>query len=130
MTPLKHAWLRWLGVLPVAIIAYLIAYNLLRLLSLLGNLLEGNSPNGWYNLYIVPVIAAGVAGYAYINSGVSIAPLYKKETGLILVVLMALITGAALLIELGHTRIMGILELSASLVGTVIGYFSSNEEGH
>ncbi len=128
MTTVKYAWLRWIGVLPIAIAAYLIAYNLLRLLSLLNVLFEGKSPDGWYNLYIIPIIAAGAAGYAFVSSGVFTAPYHKKHTGLVLLIVITLLIGGALFVVLSKARVMSIIEVVASLVGAVIGFFAIEEE--
>lgn len=128
MNNTKYYWLRWIGVLPASIIAYLIAYNVLRLLSILSSLFEGRSQDGWYNLYIVPVVASAVAGYVFVSWGVFMAPIHKKHTGIGLLILMTLLIGGAIFIELTQTRVRGIVELIASLVGTIVGYFSIEED--
>lgn len=123
----KYNWLRWIAVLPAAILSYLIAYNLLRLLNLFNNLFDGRSNEGWYSLYIIPVIAAGAAGYCFVAWGSFVAPSHRKHTGIILLILIALLTGGALLVEISKTRAMGIIELVGSIVGAVIAYFSIEE---
>ena len=123
MNSTKYYWLRWIGVLPASIIAYLIAYNLLNLLALFNKYFYGMSNDGWYALYIVPVIASGMAGYAFIFFGAFMAPYYKKYVGITLLILLALLTGGAILIEIGHPRIMGVIELTTSMIGALISYF-------
>ena len=123
----RHTWLRWIAVLPISATAYIASYFLLRLLSIVQMLF--NSDGGtWYIKYVVPILASGFSGYAYILAGSSMAPNFKKNTALSLLLLMTLVIGAAIFSSILLKKYMGVIEGVGTVVGMMICFFELKEK--
>ena len=126
----RLSWLRWIGVLPCSVIAYFIAYNLIRLFNWIETIIGIDKDDvWWFNNFTGPALATGVAGYAFVKAGVSLAPTHKKDASLILLILLALLSGIGIFVSIINKRYMpGILECVAQLIGTVIAFKEIEKE--
>ena len=88
--------LKWIGVLPIAILALILSNALWRILHGLtaSRYIE---PDSWLNIIFVEVMSAALSSAAFIYAGTWIAPKYKKETALILLIILSMLFGALLL---------------------------------
>lgn len=116
--------LRWVSVLPAAVIAYLLSYWLLLILNWLSVRLyfSSDSDGGWMSLYVWPVIAYGVAGYYFVSFGSYAAPSNKNTVKLILMILATLISGASLVWLIRMQQYGEIVGAIAQIVGAVIAF--------
>ena len=121
--------LRWVGILPVACIVYVVGYFLLMAINWLTVkfYIDSDGDGGWMNLYVWPVIATGAAGYYFVIAGAMLAPNNKKSVALILLIIICVLSGAAFL-GVAITRSYSVIFAGiAQIVGAIIAY-QSNEE--
>jgi hypothetical protein len=130
MKTTKYDWLKWIGVLPFALVVSIATTIVLRLLVFLQTFF-GRDVNDLniFTEYITPIISSGAGGYAYILAGTFLAPNHKKNTGVILIIVYALLIGAALMVQIVERKYFGIIESVASLVGILIAFFEIKEDG-
>lgn len=59
----KYYWLRWIGVLPAAILSYVLGYAVLIIMNWLSVKIHirSDGDGGWMSVYVWPIIATGVA---------------------------------------------------------------------
>lgn len=125
----NYKWLRWIAVLPSAILGYLLVYGLLKLVVLLSLWLNVNSKNApflWE--YTLPAIASGFGSYFFIYFGAWVAPSFKKTTSLILLIIMSLAMGISVLALIKEFNIALLLEIIGNLIGIVVGYKKNENE--
>lgn len=115
--------LRWLTVLPCAIIASCVAYLFFKYAQTF--FVDENSK---YAIYVVPVVASLISGVALVYAGVWCAPDFKKQTALVLLVLYCLIMGYGTVLKMIDREYLDFARYVASIVGVVIGYVVPNEE--
>lgn len=118
---------RWAAVLPCAVIASLLTHIVLfwannmalRLMSI------GDGLMGRCLRLIVPALFVGIV---FVGVGVAVAPKKRKQVGIVLAVLVALICGFSIAVSLMSRDAVGdsILSGIATIVGAV--YFSFNNE--
>jgi hypothetical protein len=86
--------LKWIGVLPVAIIALIVSNALWRILHGItsSSYIE---PDSWMNIILVEVMSAGISSASFIYAGTWLAPKYKKETALVLFIILIMTVGAS-----------------------------------
>ena len=120
----KLNWLRWVGVLPCSILAYLLAYALIKLFNWFQTLFGVDKDDAaWFNNIAGPAFASGMAGYVFVVVGTYLAPMYKKNTGLILMILLALLSGVGIFAAIINKHyVTSIIESVAQLVGAVVAY--------
>jgi hypothetical protein len=92
MNNTKLNWIKWIGVIPAAFGAYALSLLVVALISLLNHTDDKFSLMFWFQK-IVPIVANAVGGYYFIIVGTTVAPNYKKITGLILLLIIVLISG-------------------------------------
>ena len=76
--------LRWIFVLPAAIIGALLAFFFIRLIHLLGDASN-------FKFIINEVISAMVFGGAFVYSAVYVAPRYKTKVGIVFAILLSFV---------------------------------------
>lgn len=117
-------WLRWIAVLPAAVIGYFLGYAVMKLTSLLRIWFEADREGNFFETYGVPVIAGGVAGYALVMAGTLISPAHNKIVALILLLISTCAVGIG--IFLLSARLFSwphLLEIIGQITGSVIAYF-------
>lgn len=123
----RTAWVRWVGVLPVALISLILSEFLFRLMYWVSSRFSGDW-TGWMQDYIAPVISSGVGGYFYIIVGTTIAPYYKKYTGLILMLLLTAFTGILIFASAFAGKYLNMIQFISVLVGMIIAYIEIDEK--
>lgn len=116
------AWLRWLGVLPISIIVYLLAYALMKVFGLVSAYFGPGDDFEWVFNYSVPVFATGAAGYYYLKSGIIIAPNHKKQVAITLIVIMVLFMIFSILLAVSLKHWKTLLEVAGTIIGLVLSY--------
>lgn len=121
---------RWIGVLPAACVAYVLAYFLLMLINWISVkfYISSDGDGGWMNIYVFPIIASGAAGFYFVILGSLVAPLYHKQVRLVLLILICLVSGFILfsLLYFKDNYIM-IFHSISQIVGAVIAYNQDDE---
>lgn len=130
----KSSWLRWLGLLPIAVIAYLIVSPLVKtigdLIQMWNEIDNMDRPTRFGDLitrYIVTFVAGVLSSEIFIYVGVFIAPKFKKQTAFVFMILMLLI--AVVGIYLGYLgydpnprQYSAMAENIGILLGAIHGY--------
>jgi hypothetical protein len=126
----KWYWLRWIGILPLACLAYILGYLLLILMNWLSIKFysDSNGDGGWISLYVWPVTAIGAASYYFVFLGTHIAPNNKKTVALILLIILCMVSGAAVM-GIFITRNWSIVFAAiAQIVGGAIAYHNDGND--
>lgn len=94
----NYVWLKWLGILPCAVIAYLLTYFIggfvFSFLEAVFSILPFSNPYGydedpdWNNGGFAEVLQAVFSCVAYLEIGQKISPSYKKIVSLILLIIV------------------------------------------
>jgi uncharacterized membrane protein len=114
--------LKWVGVLPISVLAMVLASIIWNLLFKLSTLLYF-ADESWISLIFSEIMSSLVGVAAFIYSGVTVAPSHKKETALVLTVLISLFCGASLLfINLISREYFHNLSVISVLIGAVVCY--------
>lgn len=121
--------LRWIGVLPVACLVYVLGYFVLMGINWLTVkfYIDTDGDGGWMNIYLWPIIATGVAGFYFVTAGSLLAPNNRKSVALVLMILICVLSGAAFL-GVAITRSYSVIFAGiAQIVGAIISYQSFDE---
>lgn len=115
--------IRWIGVLPCAIIACALAY-------LLANICQSfyADEKSKYAIYVIPVASSLVSGLAFLYSGVITAPAYRKYVALILMVLLCVSSVIGGVLNVVDGEYFKLFKAIAALVGVVLAYFMFQDE--
>lgn len=115
--------LKWIAVLPASVLALILANLVWRLLHSL-TASSYIDPTSLLNLIFVDIMSSAIASAAFVYAGAFIAPNYKKETALVLTVIISLISGASLLIvNVMTAEYYSNIGIIAGIVGAVVCYF-------
>jgi hypothetical protein len=122
--------LRWVIVLPAAVVAYLISYAAMKGIAHFILLIPQGNSSTWIHDYSLPLIASIVSGYCYIYGGVWVAPRHKLKTATrLLIIGMLYLLFALFTVVRTHHWITAI-----EIVGNIIGMFGARykvkEEQH
>lgn len=115
--------IRWIGVLPIFVVAYFIVY----LIVYLGQRFYAD-PDSWAIKYFVPIFGSLMAGMFSIVYAAKVAPSYKKYVAAILLGLMLMASGLLIYFSIYNEKYVNTLGIVASLVGNIIGFFICKEE--
>lgn len=115
--------LRWIGILPCAVAAYLIVYYIVYYVQRFYS-----DANSWNMVYVTPIIASMGGGLAFMVYGVKVTPFHRNAVALILFVLILLIDGAAMFLSLHNKEYLEIISVVASVIGSIIGYILCKDE--
>jgi len=122
----KLDWLKWVGVIPAAFGAYALSLLVVALMNWLNHTDDKFSLMFWIQK-IVPIIANAVGGYYYIVAGTTVAPSYKKITGLILLIILVLISGVLIyLLLIGKEYFKAIMSV-AMIVSATFAYIEVDD---
>jgi hypothetical protein len=123
---MKYNWLRWVGVLPLSIGAYALSLLVVGLMEWFNHTEDKWSLWYWVQI-IVPIIANAVGGYYYIIAGTSLAPKFKKQTGLILLIILVLFAGVAIFLCVVSKEYFKILMNVASITAAAFALHEVEE---
>lgn len=123
----KWYWLRWVLVLPVALLANILTGLFFNLLVSLSNWYIGGSESSPH-IYIGKCVAGAIGGYWCISYGTLTAPTHRKQTALILMVIFILITGMAILSQIQQKNWGDLFITIISIGGIVSGYLTVEKE--
>ncbi len=114
--------IRWVALLPVATISLVIAY----LLFLWGDgvAMGYHGMPGWVNKYVIPVFSAGFGGVVYMWVVVCMAPKYKQEVAIVMLVLLSMAVSLTLFVGIYYESYLGAIQAAAVVVSAVVAFFS------
>jgi len=112
--------LRWVAVLPAALLAACLAYALIKLLNGGFAAFDPQYSSSFYFI-LLEIGCNYVNGFAFVFVGVYVAPSHKKQVALALAVIGILIVGSSLIIQLqdGQWRLVEILSRLACGAGLI-----------
>lgn len=112
----KLNWLRWILVLPSALLA---SYIPTIFTGILNNYYE---PSQWMIDYLEGPVGSFVAPIFYVTIGSYMAPKFKKNTALGLIVLFLLLIGVFIFFAFVKKEYLEIFLAMMAILGSVIGY--------
>ena len=114
--------LKWIAVLPATVLALILANLIWRLLHSI-TASRYIDPDSCLNLIFVDIMSSAIATAAFVYAGAFIAPNYKKETALILTILISMISGASLfIVNVMTAEYFSNIGIVAGIVGAVACY--------
>ena len=81
--------LKWIAVLPSSIITLFLANAIWRVLHSMTTI-QFLDPDSWLNLIIVEFMSSLISAASFVYVGALIAPSYKKETAIVLTILIGM----------------------------------------
>ena len=111
--------LRWIGVLPCALLASLSAYLLMFLFSRLSL-----NTDSWLIVYILPLICSYISGFAFMTVGILLAPSYTRIVALILTVTLLVILRTGIMPVFPSKEYLEFTQFVITVAGSTIAYFS------
>lgn len=115
--------LKWIAILPASVLALILTNLIWRLLHSLtaSRYIDQDS---WLNLIFVDIMSSAISAAAFVYSGAFIAPDYKKETALVLTILISMISGASLfIVNVMTAEYFSNIGILAGIVGAIVCYF-------
>jgi hypothetical protein len=110
--------LRWIAVLPAAVVAGVVAGSLVIAVDRWGMTMQGLNPGSFFNLLVVNALSGAATGAAWVYAGVKVAPTHKTPVAFILAVLSILGAGFTLFLALAMSRGWAIYSTVWWTVGT------------
>lgn len=123
----SYYWLRWILVLPFAVLALVLGEALINLFNYINVWFFGWKDNSPYVL-VANVIAAGCGGFYFIGAGSMAAPMHKRTTGLILLVLLVAAFGFVVFISIQSKNWKALILAVASIIGAIAAYKNVENE--
>ena len=111
--------LRWIGILPCALLALSLSYLLISLF----NRLSVNT-DSWILVYILPLIGAYISGFAYMTVGILVAPSRIRTVALILSGILLIILGSGIASAISSKQYFELIKYASTVIGSNIAYFS------
>lgn len=111
--------LRWIGVLPCAFLALLLAYLLMFIFSQFPF-----NAGSWMMVYILPVICAYISGFAYMTVGILVAPSYTRIVAIILSAILLIILRIEIMPVFSSKEYLDPIRDITTVAGSTIAYFS------
>ena len=129
MNNTKYDWLKWIGILPVSIFTYAVSFYVINLINSITSFFwDGDKFSMFYLLqYLIPLVANCFGAYFYIISGSSLAPNYKKKTGLILFILLLIITLFGIIMSIIRKEYSDLLLAIGTIISSFYAFKSINE---
>lgn len=112
----KLNWLRWILVLPTALLA---SYIPTLFIGLINGFYE---PAQWFIDYIEGIPSTFISLIFYVMTGTYLAPQFKINTALILMILFMLFAGISIFLALGNKEYPKILFTIIAILGCINGY--------
>ena len=124
--------LRWIAVLPAAVVAAALGYILAMLFNMLMEFVYSliGTGNSWWLQILRSVISDTIFGAAFVWGGVFAAPAYKKITAVALLVMLGIIIGIMIALSLvtGSWIEISIAAILALAGGGIICYQTSDKK--
>ena len=115
--------LRWIAVLPSAALSSQIVYLFIDYAQSFYA-----DETSKYVIYVLPIISSLGSGVSLISAAVWTAPNYKKQTNFVILILVCLVMGFGIFMKLIEREYLEFSKDIAAVIGTIIGYFVSQEE--
>lgn len=128
------AILKWMGAIPIAVVAYVVARLLYILVNWLGNIFGADRifiPGSLGDRIVQNVIIEAIGGVAFVYFGSAIAPKYRGYTAIGLTGLLVLISGASLLaifMQEQYSSILGVISMNVASIITCIRVYNEEKE--
>ncbi len=115
--------LKWIAVLPGSLLAFILANFIWRLLHSI-TASRYIDPDSWLNIIFVDIMSSAISAAAFVYAGAYIAPNHKKETALILTILISMISGASLfIVNVMTAEYFSNIGIVAGIIGAIVCYF-------
>lgn len=111
--------LRWIGILPCALLASLSGYFLIFLFSRLSL-----STDSWLTGYILPLICFYISGFAFMTVGILLAPSQTRLVALLLTAMLLIILRIGIIPVLSSKIYPEFTQYVVTVVGSTFAYFS------
>lgn len=119
----KWYWLRWIGIIPSAIVMSCIVYLIILYINRFYS-----DPESWNMLYVAPLIASFGSGVGFIGAAKYIAPSYKDRVSIMLLMLILVCTGFELFLVIENQDYFHFSKYVLSALGAILGHFIYKEE--
>jgi hypothetical protein len=117
--------LKWIGVLPIAIISWIIVYGIINLMYRILSPVE-------FTQWAITIMASGGSGCAFVFAGSWIAPKGKKVVSIVLATVMGIFALTSLVLSFcgygDNSIIISVISAVATIVGCVIACVQVHEE--
>lgn len=116
--------LKWIGVLPVAVIAWLVAYWVFNLMY---NIFSPVEVSKW----AITLMSSGGSGTAFVLAGSMLAPKGKKVVSIVLATIMVIFALVSLYLAFrgyGNDSVISIIACVATIVGSIYASISIHKE--
>jgi len=111
--------LRWIAILPCAVLAFYIGLGLHLLIMQLND--DGGLLMKLVIKYVAPIFAGGVGGLAFVLVSIYLAPTYKTQTGIIMMIILAMCMGIGFYLGVLQEHGIWILQSIATVIGGILG---------
>ena len=83
-------WWRWPLIPFACVIGSILGATIMGLIQWFGMKMSGGySEDGWYFIYVLPIITSATLGYLWVQISCSVAPSGKRTTAIVMTVLLA-----------------------------------------
>jgi len=122
--------LRWIAVVPGAIAAYLIGYNLSKWTYRFSMyaFVSSTGDGGWFNKYGIEVLSTGIGAFCFVHFGSKIAPRFTKETCFWLMIIELVMGGGILFFNMMKSEWYLSVQVVALIIGAIVAYKSYEDE--
>lgn len=126
--PWHHQWWRWPLVLPAAAIGGALGAFILTAMQWFALKMQGGfSQDGWYFLYVLPLLSSVAFGWLYTYIAWQVAPKGKAVTGIVLVTLLGIASAFSIFLVwwvLDYPTGQAVQTTLACIANTVASIFS------
>lgn len=121
----RNYWIRWIALLPLSIISLLLVFSLFSLINYLSaKFYFGNNSDSWMVLYIYPITSSYLSGAAYILTGEVVAPSFKRNSCIILLVILSIILGVSFVGTIAKQEYKVLINGAAQLIGALVTFIN------
>lgn len=118
-------FLRWLAVLPGAIVALILSYAIIKLFMMLSNWFVGISSDSPY-MKLAEIFVSGLSGYYFVYIGSKIAPSSRKEVAYALTGIIFLVGGAIVFNDILRAEYYNAVASAATAIGGMVFLYMVN----
>jgi hypothetical protein len=116
--------LRWIGVLPISIIAWIVSYWVITLLNVIFSPVEMSS-------YVITLLSSGGSGFAFVYIGSIVAPKGNKVVSIVLATIMVIFALASFVTYLygygDNSMLLQIISTLATILGCIFASIKIGE---
>lgn len=117
--------LKWIGVVPVSILAWFVVYWVINFLYSVFSPVE---MTGW----VITILSSGGSGVAFVCAGSMLAPKGKKVTSIVLATTMGIFALVSIFFSLmgyeGKGIVLSIISAVSTIAGCIIGSIQIHDE--